>query len=206
MRQVLITLLLILNGFAFITWSGTGRGRAAAAAPSVHGGQHSVHSGHNHSDSRSRMSSLLLLGAGGPGIALDTIDPPAGLIAVPGDGEVELLWTRSPVIQQWFVYRNTIDDFATATWVAFGMTFTSITPPQPPPRWNDATATNGVTYYYWVTSVEDVTGDHPDFIAGNESLPSPVASATPGVATEAWAADTTIFNADIDLVMADFTF
>lgn len=99
------------------------------------------------------------------GQIVDTIAPamPTGLIATAGDGEVVLDWNSNtePDISYYNVYRSITADG----------TYTKITTSEvTASNYTDASVTNGTTYYYKVTAVDNV---------GNESPQSTCVSATP---------------------------
>ena len=94
-------------------------------------------------------------------------DAPTGLSATGGDGQVSLSWTASADADGHRVYRNTSNDFGTATQVGadLGAEASSFL---------DETVTNDTEYFYWVTA----------FNAVGESDPSVGDSATPTASAE----------------------
>jgi hypothetical protein len=87
--------------------------------------------------------------------------PPGSLAARPDDGTVILSWAASAGASSYNVYRGTTQGGEDSTPIATGVTTTSFT---------DTGLTNGTTYYYLVTAVNDQ----------GESAPSREVSATPG--------------------------
>ncbi len=90
-------------------------------------------------------------------------DPPAGLAAAPGNGQVSLTWTANtePDLAGYRVYRGTASGSYGAP--LNGTLLTS-------PSYVDTTVTNDTPYFYAVTAVD---------IFGNQSTPSNEATATP---------------------------
>lgn len=87
---------------------------------------------------------------------------PTGLLAVGGDGEVDLSWSHGggEPVSNYHIYRHF--DNGDTTMLVSGYNTTTYT---------DATAVNGSPHNYYVTARD---------LAGNESLPSAAAQATPG--------------------------
>jgi hypothetical protein len=82
-----------------------------------------------------------------------------GLTATPAIGDVQLDWDNVSGAE-WRVYRNTIDDFQTATRMATVSTNS-----------HAQAGTSGTLYYFWVTRYDSATGV--------ESIPTLSVSATP---------------------------
>lgn len=95
----------------------------------------------------------------------DTIPPavPSGVSAVSGFGSVTLFWTNATDydLAAVNVYRNTVNEPATAVKIA-SVTGTTIT---------DAGLATGVTYYYWLKSVDTSGNESLDFSAGVSASP-----------------------------------
>jgi glucose/arabinose dehydrogenase len=85
---------------------------------------------------------------------------PTGFGVIPGNNEVQLLWNTVPGATSYRVYRFTMPSQPLGSPLASGLTS---------PMYLDATALNGVTYYYRVTAVN----------AGGEGQPSEETVATP---------------------------
>ena len=77
------------------------------------------------------------------------IQPPASVVAAPGNQKVSLTWTAAPGAVSYNVYRGTSPGGEGATPIARGVTTTSYT---------DTGLTDGTTYYYQVTAV-NVSGE-----------------------------------------------
>ena len=94
-------------------------------------------------------------------------DPvPNGLTASDGSyyDRIELTWNAVADATQYTVYRNTTNDFGSATVIG---TPNSI-------AFNDTTAAYGTTYFYWVTSIIDSTESSPsDSAQGSRILAVP---------------------------------
>jgi predicted alpha-1,2-mannosidase len=90
--------------------------------------------------------------------------PPGAVTASAGDGAVTLTWAVSPGATSYNVYRGTLPGGEGSTPIASGVTTTSFM---------DNGLTNGTTYYYFVTAVNDQ----------GESGPSREVSATPDIAS-----------------------
>ena len=91
--------------------------------------------------------------------------PPTSLAAVSGDARVSLSWTPPVGAQAYHVYRSTSPIGQGAIRVASNVTTASFV---------DTGLTNGVTYYYTVTALNDNLAPLP-----SESAPSAQVSATP---------------------------
>jgi len=106
-------------------------------------------------------------------VARGALAMPTGLVATSGASQVVLDWERpsGTANLDWKLYRNTSDNFATATMLQLVAVATEPTPPQPDPTTTDATAVTGTPYFYWVTRYNDTTGE--------ESLPTLSVTATP---------------------------
>jgi alpha-galactosidase len=110
-------------------------------------------------------------------IVLDT-GTPSGLAAVAGDGQVSLTWSVEPGASSYNVYRATSSGGEGATPLATGVVTAAYT---------DSSVTNGVTYYYTVTSTNPVVGA--------ESPQSAEVSAHPRCATSSTAYQTAVLAA-----------
>ncbi len=85
---------------------------------------------------------------------------PSGLSAVPGNGKVSLYWTTVPGASSYHLLRSLSSEYIGTQAVAVNVTAT---------HYYDTKATNGVTYYYWVTAVN----------SSGQSVPSHPFSAQP---------------------------
>jgi hypothetical protein len=88
---------------------------------------------------------------------------PTGLTATGGTGEVDIEWSYSTDPVEFHLYRNTIDDFASAAEIMV------VDNDEGQPRTYTDTVAAG-TYYYWLTA---------KLPAGQESIPTLSVSATP---------------------------
>jgi len=102
---------------------------------------------------------------GGAGSTAPTM--PTGLTATAGSKQIALAWTASAGATSYNVYRGNTPGAESTVPVATGITGTNYT---------STGLTNGTTYYYKVVGINAVGG----------SIPSPEASATPGMAVVAF--------------------
>src|SRR5262249_4513512 len=91
---------------------------------------------------------------------------PAGLLAVPGNGQVRLSWTGAAGASSYNVYRGTSPGGDGSTPIAMGILT---------PLYNDVAVANGTTYYYQVTAVNSFGESGPS----NESSTTPQQNAPP---------------------------
>jgi hypothetical protein len=79
-----------------------------------------------------------------------TIPVPDNLVPNPVPGAVQLAWDASPHVDGYNIYRNTVDDFATAA-RRNPMTVTAAV-------YNDNTVVKNSDYFYWVTAIRLTEG------------------------------------------------
>ncbi|MFC1547883.1 FG-GAP-like repeat-containing protein [Candidatus Neomarinimicrobiota bacterium] len=126
-------------------------------------------------------------------------DPPAaptGLVATPGDGQVDLSWTANTEadLAVYDVYRATVDDINQAVEIA------DVTPPAV--SYSDQTVQNGITYYYWVTA-EDALANESAFSQSVSARPLGYAANTGSARFSGGERIRVLDNAPVDPANAD---
>jgi hypothetical protein len=99
---------------------------------------------------------------------------PTGLVATAGDASVALDWTDNPELDLtgYNVYRQQVDQFGWwASWVRIAVNPTS--------DWTDTTVSNGTTYRYRVTALDDDSEESAPSAESASVTPSPAPPAPP---------------------------
>ncbi|MGO8672196.1 MAG: choice-of-anchor tandem repeat GloVer-containing protein, partial [Capsulimonadaceae bacterium] len=111
-------------------------------------------------------------------IDADAVPPlpsaPTGLTAIPGDGQVSLVWTEGTYSTSYNVYRGTTSGGEGSTPIGAATT----------PAFTDTGVTNGIKYFYKVSAV-NATGTSPQSIEASAKPEPPAPAAPTGLAATA---------------------